>query len=239
MRSLRKILSLAMAWLMIFSVISVELGVTVSAKESMSGEITGFEAFDINENALNLTIGEKPSLEELKALMPDTLGVYLNGGAEVVYIAVDWFCVGEDYEKCDNFYFQFSPMWDEDRYTLSEEIDLLTEAPYIAVFFRSRQSGISTFAVTNNSNEAIIFKYLTETLGYNTAAACGAMANIFCESSFIPNNLQDAYEKKLGYTDSTYTAAVDNGTYTNFVKDAAGYGLCRRIYCCKYRTKNW
>lgn len=31
-------------------------------------------------------------------------------------------------------------------------------------------------------------------------------------------------------TDASYTAAVDNGSYTNFVKDAAGYGLAQWTY---------
>jgi hypothetical protein len=31
-------------------------------------------------------------------------------------------------------------------------------------------------------------------------------------------------------TDAEYTAAVDNGTYTNFVKDSAGYGLAQWTY---------
>ena len=35
---------------------------------------------------------------------------------------------------------------------------------------------------------------------------------------------------KLGYTDAAYTAAVDNGSYKNFVRDSAGYGLCQWTY---------
>jgi len=73
--------------------------------------------------------------------------------------------------------------------------------------------------------EKKIYEYLTKTVGLNCAAACGILANIYAESGFKPTNLQNSYEKSLGYTDDTYTAAVDNGTYTNFVKDAAGYGL--------------
>lgn len=46
----------------------------------------------------------------------------------------------------------------------------------------------------------------------------------------FPNNLQGSYESKLGHTDSSYTAAVDNGTYTNFVNDSAGYGLAQWTY---------
>ncbi len=31
-------------------------------------------------------------------------------------------------------------------------------------------------------------------------------------------------------TDTTYTAAVDSGSYTNFVHDSAGYGLAQWTY---------
>lgn len=51
------------------------------------------------------------------------------------------------------------------------------------------------------------------------------MANIAAESGYSPINLQNSYESKLGYTDSSYTLAVDNGTYKKFTSDAAGYGL--------------
>lgn len=37
--------------------------------------------------------------------------------------------------------------------------------------------------------------------------------------------MQRFYERKLGFTDETYTRAVDAGTYTNFANDRAGYGL--------------
>lgn len=190
-------------------------------------EIKGFESFDINENALHLTIENKPSLEELKGMLPDTLGVYLDDSVEVEYIDVDWFCVAEDYENCDNFYFQFSPCWDESEYVLAEDINLLIDAPYVAVFFTTEEEAASLFSVTNNSNEEKIFKYLTETMGYNIAAACGVMANIYCESAFIPTNLENSYERKLGFTDVSYTYAVDSGSYNNFVRDTAGYGLCQ------------
>ena len=38
------------------------------------------------------------------------------------------------------------------------------------------------------SNEEATFFYLTETLGYNAAAACGIMANIRHESNFTPGS---------------------------------------------------
>nr|DAX24487.1 MAG TPA: N-acetylmuramoyl-L-alanine amidase [Caudoviricetes sp.] len=56
------------------------------------------------------------------------------------------------------------------------------------------------------------------------------MGNLYAESGLNPKNLQNSYEKKLGYTDAQYTAAVDNGKYKNFVKDSAGYGLAQWTY---------
>lgn len=78
-------------------------------------------------------------------------------------------------------------------------------------------------------NEVIIWKFL-KAQGLTDAGAAGLMGNIYVESGLNPKNLQNTYEKKLGYTDATYTAAVDNGTYTNFVRDSAGYGLCQWTY---------
>ena len=79
------------------------------------------------------------------------------------------------------------------------------------------------------SNEQIIWQFLKKQ-GFTDAGAAGMMGNLFAESALSPINLQNTYEKKLGYSDSTYTTAVDNGTYTNFVKDSAGYGLAQWTY---------
>lgn len=64
----------------------------------------------------------------------------------------------------------------------------------------------------------------------NPYGVAGLMGNLYAESALSPINLQNSYEKKLGYTDQSYTEAVDNGSYTNFVKDAAGYGLAQWTY---------
>lgn len=66
--------------------------------------------------------------------------------------------------------------------------------------------------------------------GMTEAGTAGLMGNLKAESALIPTNLQNTFERKLGYTDKTYTAAVDAGTYTNFAKDAAGYGLAQWTY---------
>ena len=66
--------------------------------------------------------------------------------------------------------------------------------------------------------------------GLNDFAVAGIMGNLFAESALNPRNLQNSYEKKLNMTDDKYTAAVDNGTYNNFVRDSAGYGLAQWTY---------
>ena len=79
------------------------------------------------------------------------------------------------------------------------------------------------------TNEQIIWQYL-KSQGFSDAGAAGLMGNLYAESALNPKNLQQTYEKKLGYTDNTYTQAVDNGTYGNFVRDSAGYGLAQWTY---------
>lgn len=75
-------------------------------------------------------------------------------------------------------------------------------------------------------NEERIWDTLYAKIGnlYGTAALMG---NLFAESGLSPNNLQNSYEKALGYTDVTYTQAVDSGRYANFASDSAGYGLAQ------------
>lgn len=77
--------------------------------------------------------------------------------------------------------------------------------------------------------EEKIWRFLSAWLG-NAYGAAGLMGNLFAESGLNPKNLQNSYEKKLGFTDEGYTAAVDNGSYANFIKDAAGYGLAQWTY---------
>lgn len=84
-------------------------------------------------------------------------------------------------------------------------------------------------ALKGSNNEARIWNYCIAQ-GLTEAGAAGLMGNLYAESALNPKNLQNSYKKKLGHTDESYTAAVDNGTYENFVRDRAGYGLLRRAY---------
>lgn len=76
------------------------------------------------------------------------------------------------------------------------------------------------------ANKDTIWNFLFKQ-GLSAPAVFGLMGNIQAESAFIPNNLQDSYEKRLGFNNETYTAAVDSGAYKNFCIDKAGYGLCQ------------
>lgn len=78
-------------------------------------------------------------------------------------------------------------------------------------------------------NEEKIWKFL-KSKGFTGFGVAGLMGNLYAESGLSPINLQNSYEKKLNFTDQSYTQAVDNGSYTNFVKDAAGYGLAQWTY---------
>lgn len=207
---------------------SIVNAAAVSSQETEAvSVITGFAEFHIQEHTLEFDADYKPELDFVLGQMPDQLEVYLDGEAEAVSIDVEWFDVEEAYETSDEYYFQFSPSWDETKYVLHEDLDLLTEAPYIAVFLKRAESGIATFAVTSSPYETQIFEYLVGEMGYSVAAACGIMANIQCESGFNPINMENLYESELGFTDETYTMAVDDGTYTNFAIDRVGYGLCQ------------
>ena len=80
-----------------------------------------------------------------------------------------------------------------------------------------------------NIDEKIIWDFLISK-GLNEYGCAGVMGNLYAESALNPYNLQGTFNKKLNMTDEEYTAAVDNGTYTNFVKDSAGYGLAQWTY---------
>ncbi|MBR2520915.1 MAG: SH3 domain-containing protein, partial [Oscillospiraceae bacterium] len=191
--------------------------------------ITGFVNQGKQISVVNWQENDRPVSVEDYPDLPEKVLVYLDDEPEAVELPVGWRSVGLNSDPEDTFYDQLSPQWDETAYTLDRGLDYLRDAPYVGVFFEPGEEA-SLMSVTGTTYETSVYEFLTKTKGLNAAAACGIMANIQKESSFYPNNLQGSYEKKLGYTDATYTAAVDNGSYTNFVHDSAGYGLCQWTY---------
>lgn len=153
--------------------------------------ITGAVDFDINAKALTYDANNKPSLDTVLADMPATIKVKIEGQKNAEEIPVTWFCVGDDYEASNGYYFQFSPVWDDEEYSLAEGLEVEKDMPYVAVFLKFEQAVASEGdvpvidgSVTGKSAEDEVYAYLTGVLGFNKAVACGIMANIQYESSF-------------------------------------------------------
>lgn len=68
--------------------------------------------------------------------------------------------------------------------------------------------------------------------GFSDIETAAIMGNLYDESHFKSNNLQNSFEKKLKMTDEEYTVAVNTKAYSEqaFVKDGAGYGLAQWTY---------
>ena len=81
-------------------------------------------------------------------------------------------------------------------------------------------------ALFGKTSEEMVWNYLFKQIG-NEYGVAGLMGNLYAESGLRPNNLQNSTEKRIGHTDASYTAAVDNGNYTQFVTDCVGYGLAQ------------
>lgn len=79
------------------------------------------------------------------------------------------------------------------------------------------------------NTEEKIWSYL-KAKGLTDAGAAGLMGNLCAESGLCPTNLQNSYESKLRMTDAEYTRRVDSGSYANFARDGAGYGLAQWTY---------
>lgn len=86
--------------------------------------------------------------------------------------------------------------------------------------------------LAGKNNEEKIWNYL-KGAGLNDFGTAGLMGNLYAESGLIPNNVENLYEKRLGVTDASYTAAVDSGKYQFFATDKAGYGLAQWTYCSR------
>ena len=90
--------------------------------------------------------------------------------------------------------------------------------------YKQKKEGL--MGLTGKNNEEKAWNFLKGKIK-NDFGVSGLMGELFAESGLNPQNLQNSYEKKLGFTDATYTAAVDSGSYANFVHDSAGYGVAQ------------
>ena len=88
---------------------------------------------------------------------------------------------------------------------------------------------VAASVITGDSDKQTVCLSLKNS-GYNDDAVVAILLNMNSESGIRSNNMENQYESRLGFSDETYTAAVDNGTYGNFVHDAVGYGLVQWTY---------
>lgn len=188
-----------------------ELLLTHLENLSQTGTITGFPESDISERCFYVAKEDKPSLAAFLEELPDTMEVFLNDSDESIRIPVTYECVGESYEDSDGYYFQFSPVWDESQYPLADGLERIKDAPYYSLFLYDTD-GVSELSVTGSTNEATVYSFLVNKIGFNSAGACGVMANIQRESSFNPH------------------ATGDNGT---------SYGICQWHNGRWTAMKNW
>ena len=81
----------------------------------------------------------------------------------------------------------------------------------------------------NSNNVENEIWYFLKNKGLNDYGVASLMGNLQAESGLNPCNMENSYERKLGFTDKTYVQAIDNGTYTKeqFVHDAVGFGVAQ------------
>ena len=96
------------------------------------------------------------------------------------------------------------------------------------------------------SVEQKVWNYFTEK-NFSPSGIAGIMGNLYKESKFKTNNLEDRCNIKFGLSDEQYTQGVDNNTYNLFINDGAGYGLAQWTWSgykkdlymlCKSRNKS-
>lgn len=148
---------------------------TVSAEAVVCKKIVSF--MELKEAEKNIRLAKKLSMNRVLAKMPETLHVTFQDGTSGE-IPVSWECVG-DYENSNYFYYQFLPVWDETLYRVEKNVT----APYVNLFL-GVDGSFRMASLEENREE--IYNFMKEKMGFNTAAACGVLANIQSESSFRP-----------------------------------------------------
>ncbi len=212
--SLRNIL-LASAFILALSLFCIPVRASQLQTDSMIDpeieeikNVAEFESLAADVRAIYINRSDALTEEELTSRMPKTLSVTLDNG-ERAEAGVTWFAAGDDFDITKGYYYQFSPRLDES-YSLPEGFDMVASGPYIGVFISDEPVSISHkdlyasnsdesesiasrefFSYSSNDNEERIYRYLISDLGMNSAAACGILSNIYCESGFRTDALGD------------------------------------------------
>ena len=100
----------------------------------------------------------------------------------------------------------------------------------LGVVNESQQKTDEKFQNEENKAKKIWDRF--KSAGFSDIISAAIMGNLYDESHFFSNNLQNSYNKKLGITDEKYTSMVNLRTYPekSFINDKAGYGLAQWTY---------
>lgn len=120
----------------------------------------------------------------------------------------------------------------------SDTVNMLELTKYMLYCATGRDFGVTSFEFGNLYPTHLVEEIYGDTIeeqvwfalidaGYSPEAAAGVLGNLQQESGIRTNNLQNSYEKIFGMNDEQYTEAVDDGTYTKFSTDKAGYGIAQ------------
>ena len=140
-------------------------------------------------SSIHFEMGQKPSLAQLTAQFPTQLEVYFQEEKKSETVSVTWSSYDDDYSTTDRNYYFFTPRADTDKYAM-QELNLQTEMPYIEVI-KDAVSFEMIESAPPKVNEKEVLRYCTQVLRFNKAAACGVLANVYCESGFRTNAIGD------------------------------------------------
>ena len=104
-------------------------------------------------------------------------------------VSVTWESYSDDYSSTNLNYYFFTPRFDPDKYEV-KSLDLQEDSPYIEVIQNAFTYEMIESAPPKE-NEAAVVQFCKEKLRLNTAATCGVLANIYCESGFRTNAIGD------------------------------------------------
>lgn len=161
---------------------------TKGKKKKEKQLIVGYKQTGV-QASIRFEMGEKPSLASLQRQFPSTLDVYFLGEKKAKTLSVTWECYGDDYSSTNLNYYFFTPKFDESKYEV-KGLNLQSESPYIEVIQNAFTYEMIESAPPKE-NEAAVVAYCREKLKLNTAATCGILANIYCESGFRTNAIGD------------------------------------------------
>lgn len=182
MKRIRRSRKIRDAMLVVLSMLFLQIQPAFAADRNV---IVSFP--DAGENIQEINVDMDASENEVIQRLPSHIIATLDSGEEVS-VEVSWSCAGE-FDSGD-YYYEFIPSVQDDSYAINESAKVRDAVPYALVVRTENETKVNASQSADynvSSNIETIFSFLTKNCGFNTAAACGVLANIECESNFNPN----------------------------------------------------